>query len=122
MTDRETKTIELPVSKAIVTLYTYLTHGEYRQIQRELLKGTKIDISKGEDQEMEPISAEAIYDEQDVIMGLLVRSITLPDGDVPTETIPKFVSDLSIVDGNFLFDELNKINSSATLSSAGKKK
>lgn len=93
--ERETKKIILPVTQKEVTLYTYITGGEKRQINEILTSGLSADLNgqaKGE------IPLSVVYKANDKALELLVTSLT-----------PKEINDLPSTDFDFVIAEVNKV-------------
>lgn len=129
--DRPTIDLLLPESKATVTLYQYVSHGQYKELQRQLIKGTKIDLSKlGDDKEknaeilkdaVKDIDTEIALDQEMLLQKYLIKEVHLEDGAIVPDPI-LFVFNLTIADGNVLQAKLSEIEESSNLSAQGKKK
>lgn len=119
--DRPTIEIILPESKSKVSMYTYLTSGQYREIQKSLLKEVKVDPNKGQDQKIGEISADVVFEQQDAICKFLIKEISDNEGK-KIDDIGAFIYDLSIKDGNTLYAKVNEIDSNSRLGAEGKKK
>lgn len=121
MSERETTETILPESKARVELYTYITHGQYKLLQKVLLKGMKIDPNAGENQKVQNISADTWFDQKDMAAEFLVKSIHQEDESL-VDNIKQFIFDLSIVDGEFLDNKVEEIDNQSNLAAESKKK
>ena len=115
---RETITLTLPESKAKVTLYAYLTGGDFRAVQNKLLSTTDITLEDAEN--LKSIPGSAIMDADDFMVKLLIKEITNEAGVVAN--LDEYVYNLSIADSNVLFDKARGISNASSLSPDAKKK
>jgi hypothetical protein len=79
--ERETKKITTPCG-AVVELYTYLTGGETRELQKILLKGRKVDEMQGGKLDMSTMGVETMLEVQDLMLTLLAVSLNGEKKDV----------------------------------------
>lgn len=96
-TQRPTKTVTLPATKAEATIYTYITGGEKHSITKIITSGISADITgtaKGD------IPLSLVFEANQKALELLVVSISGFDGTV---------SDLPSRDYDFLVSEINKV-------------
>lgn len=119
--NRPTTELILPELKAKVTFYTYLNISEFRQLQRSILKGVTIDPSKPEGENVSEIPADLIYEQQDLALKFLIKEIHTKEGKLVSD-IKQFTDNLSLKDGELLYNEINKINRSSDLTPEAKKK
>lgn len=117
----KTISVTLPKSQAVVEIKEFLTVRDDRALKRVLMAGGSFNPNT---QSMSEISGEVLFDAQDKTLELLVVSITTPDGTrmEETELIKKFIDNLPSTDGDFIFEEINKITDKSRLSEEGKKK
>lgn len=120
--ERPTTELILPVSKAKVVLFTYLTNGEYKNLQRELFKSIQIDPNVPmEEQKVEKLSATLALDQTEFATKYLVKEIFNEDG-TKVENVDDFIFNLRIEDGNVLSDKVRELDDSSRLSEKAKKK
>lgn len=123
--ERPTEVIQLPDSGANVTIYTYITGGQSRDLQKALLKGVNININEAskdpKNLDLGEIPALIALEQEDMALNFLVKSIALQDGTIVTD-IPKFVYDLTENDDKILRDRINTLTSASKLSEEVKKK
>ena len=99
-----------------VHLYTYLTIGESRQLQKTLLAGGKLDLKEGQLEEVSP----ALYmDMQDQALTFLVKNITKAEEVKPFSM--DWLNSLSIEDGNKVYDVVNDVVQSSQMAGDEKK-
>lgn len=110
--------IELPITKAQVTVKSYLTTGQSRQLQRILL--TQGVLSK-EGVNVENITPESALDMQDRAASFLIAEIKNADGTSVTFT-QQWLDDLPVTDGNVVYEELNRLIGESSLSADDRKK
>lgn len=110
--------IELPITKALVTVKGFLTTGQSRQLQRILL--TQGVMSK-DGVNVENITPEAALDMQDKAASMLISGIKNADGSELTFT-QEWLDNLPVTDGNVVYEELNRLVSEGSLSAEDKKK
>lgn len=119
---QETITLVLPFTKAEVTVKGYLTTGQSRELQKVLLsKG----ILGENGVDVKNVSPEAALDMQDKAAELLIKSVKNPNGettDFSGTDVQAWLYDLPVADGNFLYEEINKIISATNLTEEAKKK
>lgn len=116
--NRQTIDIELPDSRARVSLYEYLTNGESRSIKRIALSSFRYEVKGGESVQNFP--AEVTLDMQDKALSFLIKEIYI--GDIKIEDVSSFVNDLTENDGRILYDKVDEITKASTLSPEQKKK
>jgi len=119
--ERATTEITLPESKAKVVLYSYLTGGEFRDIQRRLADKVAIQVEDGKVRELQGMQASMMIDEADFTVDFLVKEIFTADG-AKVEDVKTFIYNLSIDDNKFIFDKAGEISAASTLSKEAKKK
>lgn len=123
--ERPTTSLLLPDSQATIHLYTHLVSGDYRGIQSKLLERIKIKLDDADmDEEglkKKEIGADIAIQDQDITAQFLIKAISLQDG-TNVNNIPDFVYNLSIEDGNILFDKVKEISHTSRLSDKDKKK
>ena len=118
-TIRETKTIELPESRAEVTMFTYLRNGDFRAIQKMIAGSIKVDVN-GEPK-MQDVSGAIGLEQQDFVLKLIIKEIKDAQGNIITN-VDEFLYDLSIADGTLLYDQADLVSQSSNLSKDAKKK
>ena len=101
---RETKEIKTP-SGVDVTIYTYLTGGEMRDLQRVLLKGVEIADMTNPAPDLKGFKAETMLEAQDYLLKVLVVSV-----NGITDNIGKTILDMRQTDTQFILDALNSIS------------
>lgn len=120
--ERPTTELTLPESKAKIVIYSFLTGGDFRKIQRQLLKDLKITEKQVQSGNFfEDISASVGLDQQDLVLEFLIKEATDSSGK-KVENIKEFVYNLSIPDSNFLYQTSSKITAGSNLSKELKKK
>ncbi len=128
--DRQTTTITLPDSSAVVTLYAQFTYGDFRLIQKKMLETVKIDLSgvdSGSDGKdlmrsgLKEVPGTIAFDEQELTLTLLIKSVVASDG-TSINDINQFIYNISMTDGNFLQAKVEEISKTSSLSSENKKK
>lgn len=102
--ERETKTITTPSGIAVV-IYTYLTGGEMRDMQRVLLKDVEIKDVANPTPDMTGFKAGTMLEAQDYLLGALIVSV-----GGQTENKVKCVLDMRHNDTQFILDALNAIS------------
>lgn len=98
MSTRETKKITLG-SGNVVEIYTYLTRGEYKEMQKAMVTGATI----GEDGKPQ-YTAEALLKATDFTLGKILVSL-----DDSTENVAGRLNDLNALDVAALDTEVNVI-------------
>lgn len=121
MSDRPSKQITLPDSGAVITFFSYLTFGEYRQIMKAVLKNIEIE-AKPSEVVAPKLSAMMVYEEQDMVFSILIQRVMVSGKELSKEEYSAFVSNLSIQDGTYLFNELDKVSENSRLTQEAKKK
>lgn len=125
MNERSTIEVILPDSKDKVILYSFLTNGDFRAIQKILLS----DVVMGSDELNEnagkslklKLTGSKALDYQEKALRYLVKSVTLADGTDVTD-IDAYLYYLTIDDGNFLYTKANELTAVSKLSDDAKKK
>lgn len=123
MDERPITEIKLPDCEATVYAYSFMRHGDFRQIRRALLESIKVHVEKDE-LVADNVDATISYDQQDLVAKFLVKEIVTKEGikiDTP-ETMVGFIYDISIRDGEYLTNKLNDIYKESQLSQEAKKK
>jgi len=124
--ERPTIEITLPDSGARVVLNKNLTNGEYRQIQKGLVKHIKINPNQvdpdkeGSGIDIGEIPAELAFEQQDLALKYLVKEVWIGENQITD--VDKFVFDLSLEDGEVLYNKINELDASSKLSKEAKKK
>lgn len=114
--------ILLPLSKATVTLFEYLSTGEIRQIQKEILKDQKVNLNNDNNNiDLDAINLTSILDQQDQALKYLLKEIRTEDGKI-VEDPHKFIYDLKNDDGQLVYSKVTEILSGSKLTSEDKKK
>lgn len=127
MDNRPTIELQLPECGATVLLFTFLTNGQLRDIQRKTLAGVKVQVKQGEGEEtninMGELPAEIVYEAQDLTLDFLVKEIRTQEGTV-IENKKEFIYNLSKTDGDLLYSKADEVSKpgATTLSEAAKKK
>lgn len=104
---RPTKTITLS-DKTIVTLYTYLTISELRQIRRLIFKETKFNLNGK--LENNDFTASIALDIEDLSLKTLVVDVQTQEGEKLTgEQAVSFLQNLTVDCGQQLYNEVNEI-------------
>lgn len=111
---RETKTIELPVTKIKVEVFTFVTGLEKRTLTQMLLKNTSVDV-KSQDIKGD-IPLDLLYQANDKAVEMLVVSF-----DGSTEKIIENINNLPASDSEFLYQEINAITQDKDFLAEGKK-
>jgi hypothetical protein len=126
--DRPTVELLLPETKAKVTLYQFVSNGQFKEIQAMFVSGVNVDLSSAGDEDknvlaegMKSVPASIAFDQQKLLAKFLIKQINLEDG-TPVENMEQFVYDLSIADGQVLDEKINEIQESSNLSMKAKKK
>lgn len=101
--ERETKTIETP-GKHTVEVKTYLTYGEWREIQGVFLQGIKVGVNETGDTNIDDINASLAFEAQNKLIELLVVSV-----DGKKEKVLDAVMGMSREDGEFIVREIEKV-------------
>jgi methionine synthase II (cobalamin-independent) len=101
--DRETREITTPSGKK-VKIKTYLTYGEWREIQLVYLDSMKVGFDTEGKTKMDNIAANVAFKAQNKVIEVLVMSIN----DNAVDVVRQFM-DLSKGDVDAILPELNKI-------------
>lgn len=118
--ERTTIEITLPDSQAVVTMYENLTSGEYRKMQSIFLSKMQMNVQDAGADLNSKVDASVSLEMQDFTLKCLIKSVVL-DGDA-IEDIDKFLYDLSIDDGNTLYNKADELTNKSTLNKEQKKK
>lgn len=113
-------TLELPFSKAVITLKGFITTGQSRELQRVLLSHGEFDPSNpsGAMKNMKP---EAVLEMQDKAAEMLIINVRQNDVDQPFTK--EWLYNLPMQDGNAVYEKINElIGATANLSEDAKKK
>ena len=113
--------LTLPECQARVILYQFLVNGEYREIQRSLLKDVKIDTKNPEQVEIGELSGQFALDQQDLTLSFLIKEIFTQDG-TKVEDTKAFVYTLSVDDASILYEKINELSEASKLTKEAKKK
>lgn len=121
--DRPTEDIKLAESGATVTLYSSMTTGDYRKIQRAVMDGMKVkfDAKDPQNPDIQDISGSVTMDQEEAVLKCLLVRIVDKDGN-EVENTQEFVYNLPIPDGNDLYEKVNELSASSSLSKEAKKK
>ena len=130
--ERPTIELLLPISGARVVLYQYMTTGQFRDLQKALVKDVQFDLSKldpnEKDQEktaksveIKSISPVIGYEQEEMVLKFLVKEIIAKEGNTITD-ITAFVYDLPRSDGDLLYKKINELENQSSLSEEAKKK
>ena len=130
--ERPTIELLLPISGARVVLYQYMTTGQFRDLQKALVKDVQFDLSKldpnEKDQEktaksveIKSISPVIGYEQEEMVLKFLVKEIIAKEGNTITD-ITAFVYDLPRSDGDLLYKKINELENKSSLSEEAKKK
>lgn len=120
--ERQTINLILPESKAKVILYTYISNGQFRQIQKELFKDIKAPSDPAEIKKvLANMSASRGFDQQDIALRFLIKEAFYKDGK-KVENIDEFLFDLRVTDGNILYDKVREALEESNLKPELKKK
>lgn len=103
-----TTTIKLPVSGKEVVVYNYLTTGENRQVQKAMVRGTKVNPESGR---VDDIDGAVLFDVQDLAMSFLIKDFNKEE-----------IDSLVIEDGDFLYAKVQEITTNSSLTLDSKKK
>jgi len=101
--DRETREVIMPSGKK-VKIKTYLTYGEWREIQSVYLDNVKIGVDTEGKTKLDDIDASVTYKAQNKVIEILVVSIN----DNTKDVLKQFM-DLSKSDVDMVLPELSKI-------------
>ncbi|MFA5014027.1 MAG: hypothetical protein WC549_00605 [Actinomycetota bacterium] len=99
-----------------VVMYKYLTTGEFREVQKMMLKGGNFNAETGK---MENLSPEIYMEAQDKTAGFLIKTINKED-EVKSYS-QEWLSNLLIDDGNKIYDQVNKAIQSSQITPEVKK-
>lgn len=102
---RELKTIKL--SNCEIDIITYLTWSEKEKLEAEISKGVKMTMD-GNKLAMGSYDASALYTSKITLIKLAVKEIRV--GETKSFVSDEWIDNLSIEDGDLLYDELNKLN------------
>lgn len=111
--DRQTEELLLPNCGAKVVLYSYLTHGDFKQIQRKISQGVKYHVNPNAEEEkdriqVDEIDAQAAFDTNDFKSSLLIKEILDSEGKKVTNQ-DDFIYNLSLSDGKLLEQTIDEI-------------
>lgn len=101
-----------------VAMYEYLTTGEYREIQKIMLKGGKFN---SQTEKLESLSAEVYMEAQDKGVSFMVKSVTGTDKVSVKEFSFDWFNSLKVADGNKVYDFVNNSIKDAQLPAEAKK-
>lgn len=121
--DRPTEDLKLEESGAVITLYSNITTGDFRKIQRTIITEMKvrIDPSNPTESKIQDISGAVAMDEEDVVLECLLVKIVDKEGN-NVENMKKFIYDLPVNDGNALYDRINAVSAKSSMEKSRKKK
>lgn len=130
--DRLTIELVLPESGAKIILYQHLTGGQYRDIQKGLFKDIKVNVSnvKGDKEEagkaiskelLKEIPASLLFEQSELTLLFLIKEIFDKD-NLKVEDVKSFVYNLSQKDSDTLYNKVDELEASSTLSEEVKKK
>lgn len=117
--------IVLPDSKARVVLFSNLTNGQFRELQRMILHKTVVKLSDGEDAVKSMmdsgVSGDLFIEQQDYLVRSLINEI-YDDGGTKIDNVEAFIYELSIKDGQELYNKVSELTTDSTLDKETKKK
>lgn len=125
--ERPTIEFQLPDSLAKVTMFSFIRGGDYRELQKELLKAIQIDVNvaretkKMEDVRMDKVSGDVTLVQEELALKYLIKEITTEGGEKIVD-LTKFVYNCSIEDNEFIYDKADEITRKSRLSAESKKK
>lgn len=118
--DRPVKDIKLPLSGATVSVYTWLTVGDARRIQKVALSGSKIQ-SNGGDLSLSDLSPSVAVDVQAERVRCLIAKI-VDSENKQVEDIAGFIDSLPEPDGALLDAEALSLTNASSHTSTELKK
>lgn len=120
--DRPTTEIKLQDCEATITLYSFLTGGDFRKLQKTILEGTKIKLNQDiENLDLGEVSGSMALESQDITLKLLLKGITTKDG-LAVENTEDFIYNLTMKDSAQLYAESKRLTDASTLPEVDKKK
>lgn len=120
--DRPTTEIVLPISKTKVILYSYLTYGEMRKIRRKVLETLNVDVGADRSQiGLQSISGSVAADMQEQTLNSLIAEVYTGNGEKVEDKIA-FVDNLPSQDGDHLYQKVDELTKSSSLTEESKKK
>lgn len=121
--DRPTEELKLTESGAVVTLYSTVTTGDYRKIQRAVMEGMKVRYNTKDptNPDIQDISGSVTMDQEEVVLSCLLVKIVKEDG-TEVENIKEFIYNLPVPDGTALYEKVNELSANSSLSKEAKKK
>ncbi len=117
--ERATIELTLPKSGAKVTLYEYLTTGDYRKIRKLMMSAMKVSMDQSKP-EISDISAGVMSDVEDEALKCLICKAVTADG-TPVNDLVAFVYDLPKEDGDLLYQRANVIKDLSDMTDDQKK-
>jgi len=114
----ETIKIKLPKTQTTVVVSTYLTTGQSRALQSVLFSSGSFDTEAGK---FTGLTGDTFLKMQDKAVEMLVKEV-IDKGGNKKEFSKEWLDDLPVEDGNLIFDKINEITGSASLSAEQKKK
>lgn len=89
----------------LVTLKDKLTFGEVRQLQKSLFSGVKIGLTEGK---MPELDLNNLFEYNEKALPFVVTEIVVGDQKITTD-IEKTISNWDYVDGQAVFDAMEKV-------------
>lgn len=112
--------IKLPETGFVVSVSTFLTTGQSRELQGLMLQGSKI---KPGSTEIGDVPADIFLKMQDKGAELIIKKIVSKEGaELATDNVLEWLYELPISDGNLIYDKVNEVMQSSTLTEEQKKK
>ena len=124
---RPTIEFTLPDSQARVVMYSFFRGGDYRELQKELLKTIQIDINPAresknvEDAKIDKVSGSITLQQEELALRYLIKEIIKVGGEKVVD-IADFVYNCSIEDNEFVYDKADEVTRKSRLSAESKKK
>jgi len=103
---RDTKELTLPKSEKKVVIKTWMSGGEWQEMQNEMLQGMKINPQQPQSSEFD-VATMAKANEK--ALNLLVVSV-----DGKEENCVEALKEMHVADYRFVIDEINKITQETT--------
>ncbi len=101
-----------------VVLYTYLTTGENREVQKLMFKGGKFNTETNKMESLDPV---AFMDVQDKTVEFLVKNIIGSDGTTVKPFLKEWLNQLPSMDGDLIYAKVGEAINVSKLDDKAKK-
>ena len=126
MSNRNTVPLLLPDCQATVYLYEFMVSGDFRRLQRKMLDSVKMKMNvKNNDPKQLPeineVPGSIMMDDDEEAVKIMVERIVTVEGTTVGNK-DDYIYNLSVADGDLLFEKVKEITNASRLTPAAKKK